>query len=109
MANRETYPASLFPLRGDVSAEAGAISVTVVGIQNVPVDAPINPTDDGKVPTFVAVDGRIEWRVGSGSIVAVNGVGVSSDYLILTDTAIAINYSNDVFLGVRVNGALVGE
>jgi hypothetical protein len=107
--NRETYPASLFPLRGDLSAEAGATTVKVIGIQTFPIDAPVNPADDGKVPTFVAADGRIEWRVGGGSTVSVNGVGVSNDYLILADTAIAINYSNDVFLGVRVNGTLVGN
>ncbi len=32
MANRQVWPASLFPLRGDLLAEAGATTVTVVGI-----------------------------------------------------------------------------
>lgn len=36
--NRETYPSSLFPLRGDLSAESGATSVVVTGIQEQPVD-----------------------------------------------------------------------
>lgn len=81
MANRETYPSSLFPLRGDLSAEAGAIAVTVIGIQNVPTDQPVNPTDDKKVATFIAADDRIEWKSasGAGTAVEINGVGVSSD------------------------------
>ena len=39
MANRCVYPSSLFPLRGDLSAEAGATSVLVTGIQGTPVNA----------------------------------------------------------------------
>ena len=62
--NREIFPASLFPLRGDVSAEAGATTATVVGIQTVPVDMPIYPTDDMYVATYIAADDRIEWRLG---------------------------------------------
>jgi hypothetical protein len=107
MANRETYPSSLFPLRGDLSAEAGAVSATVIGIQTIPVDKPVSPTDDGKVATYVDADGRIEWVAGSGgsgSAVKINGVGVSSDFLFLVNTAFTINYSTDDFLGVRING-----
>lgn len=102
MANRETYPAVLFPLRGDLSAEAGATTVEVVGLQNIPIAA--NPLKDGYVPTYISSNGDIEWRAAAGSAVKVNGVGVSSDYLILCDVAIAINYGTDNFLGVRVNG-----
>jgi hypothetical protein len=83
MANRQTYPAdALFPLRGDLSAEAGAVAVTVIGIQNTPTDKPVSPTDDLKVATYVDVDGRIEWKTPSGGVgaaVEINGVGVSSD------------------------------
>ena len=79
MANQETYPASLFPLRGDVSAESGAVMVKVQGIQTVPVDQPISPTDDLKVATYVAAEGRIEWKVGIAVAVKINGVGVSTD------------------------------
>lgn len=76
--NRMTYPSSLFPLRGDLSAEAGATTVVVVGIQTVPIDRPVSPTDDGKVATYVDADRRIEWRPSSGTAVEINGVGVSS-------------------------------
>ncbi len=38
--NRQVFPSSLFPLRGDISAEAGATSVTVTGIQGIPVISP---------------------------------------------------------------------
>ena len=105
MSNRETYPASLFPLRGDLSAEAGATTVAVIGVQDVPADKPVSPTDDGKVATYVATDNRIEWKLGgSVPVLEVNGAGVSSDYLLLVNTAFAINYDSDDFLGVRVNG-----
>jgi hypothetical protein len=95
-----------------LSAEAGATTVTVIGIQDVPADKPVSPTDDGKVATYVDADGRIEWKAGggggSGSIVQINGAGVSSDYVILVDTAFTINYGTDDFLGVRINGTLDG-
>ena len=43
--NRQVFPSSLFPLRGDISAESGATSVIVQGIQGIPVVAPpIEPT-----------------------------------------------------------------
>ena len=80
--NRETYPASLFPLRGDLSAEAGATTAKVVGIQTIPID---EPTSDGTVATYVATDGRIEWKAGGGNAVQINGVGVSSDKLFFID------------------------
>jgi hypothetical protein len=110
MPNLESYPASLFPLRGDVSAEAGNVTVEVIGLQRIPI-AP-NPLIDGNVPTYVAANNDIEWLPGGGkenNTIEINSIGVSDDYLILCDTAFAINFSNDVFLGVRVNGTLVGN
>jgi hypothetical protein len=108
MSNRESFPISFVPA-GDLECDPGATKVTVIGIQNVPTDRPASPTDDGKVATYVDADGRIEWKTGgggggSGNVVQVNGVGVSSDYLVLVNTAFAINYDSDDFLGVRVNG-----
>lgn len=82
MANRECYPAALFPLRGDLSAEAGATTVKVIGVQTTPIDKPISPTDDSKVATYVDIDHRIEWKAASagiGAAVKINGVGVSAD------------------------------
>ncbi len=81
MANQETYPASLFPLRGDLLAESGDTAVTVIGIQTVPIDQPVSPTDDQKVATYVDADGRIEWKTGGSlnAAVQINGVGVSAD------------------------------
>lgn len=81
MANREIYPSSLFPLRGDVRAEAGATSVEVIGLANVPFDF--------------------------NSPVRINGLTVSLDYAILVDTALVINYGSDDFLGIRLNGVLI--
>jgi hypothetical protein len=82
MANRECYPASLFPLRGDLSAEPGATTVKVIGIQTIPIDKPISPTDDAKVATYIDADHRIEWKAASAGVAAavkINGVGVSTD------------------------------
>ena len=110
MPNQETYPASLFPLRGDISAESGNVTVEVIGLQRIPI-AP-NPLTDGAVPTYVAINNDIEWLVGSGgggSAIFANGILVSPDYLILCDTAFVINYDSDSFLGVRENGVLVGN
>lgn len=99
--NQETFPASLFPLRGDVSAEAGAISVRVQGIQNTPVTA--TPPTDGQTLAYVAASNLLVWSSG-GAVVRINGIGVSSDYLLLLNTAFTINYGTDDFLGVRING-----
>ena len=42
MSNAQTYPNSIFPIRGDVDSEIGNSTVTVTGIQNQPVD-PVQP------------------------------------------------------------------
>lgn len=78
MANRETYPASLFPLRGDLSAEAGATTVKVIGLQGTPL-------------SMLPVE-------------KINGSGVSFDFMNLVNTAIVINYGANVYLGNKVNG-----
>lgn len=104
--NRETYPAALFPLRGDLSAEAGATTVEVTGLQNIPLKA--NPLTDGAVPTYVSANGDIEWLASVGDApVLINGLP-AGDYLIMVNTAITINYGGDDFLGVRINGTLDG-
>ena len=110
MSNRETYPASLFPLRGDLRAEAGATRVTVIGIQDVPTDKPVSPTDDLKVATYIDADKRIEWKTGGSetNAVKINGVGESDDFLFLVNTAFTINFGSDDFLGVRINGVRDG-
>jgi len=82
--NRCVYPASLFPLRGDVSAEAGATSVTVIGLQRTPI-SPIEPNSGqslvaipgpaiGGVPTVVWTPTTIN------GCVYCNGIPVSGDY-----------------------------
>lgn len=106
MANREIYPSSLFPLRGDLSAEAGAVTTTVIGIQTVPIDAPVSPTDDGKVATYIDTDKRIEWK-SSNQPLRINGAA-AGDYLISVNTALTINYGSDDFLGIRINGVRDG-
>lgn len=109
--NRETFPSSLFPLRGDLSAESGATTVRVIGIQTVPIDQPVSPTDDLKVATYIDADKRIEWKTGGSgetNAVLINGVGESDDFLFLVNAVFTNNYGSDVFLGVRINGVRDG-
>jgi hypothetical protein len=106
MSNRMTYPASLFPLRGDISAEAGQVAVEVIGIQTYPID---NQPAQGDVPAFDSATNTIHWTQGPGSAITVDGVGVSADYLILCGTAITTNYGTDDFLGIRMDGELIGN
>jgi hypothetical protein len=103
--NQQTFPASLFPLRGDVSAEAGAVIVLVQGIQSIPVTT--NLPTNGQGLSYNAANNDLEWGVGSG-VVQINGTGASSDFLFLVNTAFTINYSTDQFLGVRINGTRDG-
>ena len=63
MANRCVYPSSLFPLRGDLSAEAGATSVLVTGIQGIPVISP--PTEPDGLDTFFYDSYNNEWFYAS--------------------------------------------
>lgn len=89
MSNRESYPASLFPLRGDLSAEAGATSVTVQGLQTVPISTqlPDGSAAVGVAPALVALGGsniaQATWTpVPLDNSILVESVPVSDDYAI---------------------------
>lgn len=89
--NRETYPASLSPLIGDVSAGAASQLVTVVGLQNQPV-APTIPVDQ-QILRFTFTDPIAgtggAWGPSSdtNSAIYVNGVPTSDDYDIFVNAA----------------------
>lgn len=108
MANRQTFPPNaLFPLRGDLSAEAGATTVEVTGLQNIPI-AP-NPLVDGTVPTYNAANGDIEWKAGGGAGNALQIEGVNAgDLYILINTVPTVEYLGETFLGIYINGVLDG-
>ena len=61
--NRQVFPASLFPLRGDISAESGATSVIVQGIQGIPVVAP--PIEPAGLDTFFYDSYNNDWFYAS--------------------------------------------
>ena len=63
MSNRQVFPAGLFPLRGDISAEAGATSVIVQGIQGIPVIAP--PIEPAGLDTFFYDSYNNDWFYAS--------------------------------------------
>lgn len=93
MANRETFPANQSPLKGDVSGAAGATTVTVTGLQRIPVKAviPLN----GNVLTYVAANG--DWEPAGGSSgnqsILINGLGYSDDYDIAVNLILGISSS----------------
>lgn len=74
MSNRQTFPASLFPLRGDLSAEAGATTVVVTGIRSIPVTT-VAPTA-GQSLIYDAVTNTLIWVTASG--ILINGLPSSS-------------------------------
>lgn len=107
MANRESYPASLFPLRGDISAEAGATSVVVQGLQTIPISTqlPDGSVAVGPAPALVALGGsnvsQAVWTpVPLDNCILVNGVPKSDDYDISVN--LPLSSTNDP---VFVNGA----
>ncbi len=104
MANREIFPSSLFPLRGDLLAESGATTVEVIGLQNILI-AP-NLRVDKTVPTYVAANGDIEWLLTQSANIDifVNGNPVSEDALILVKNNFILAGDH---LAVVVNGTRV--
>lgn len=106
MANRQNFPSSLFPLRGDISAEAGQTTVTVEGIQTQPVDPAVPDTGD----TFIyEADGV--WHPGkTNASVLVNGIPVSDDYdFLVNNHAIdgIVNWPYGYASQVYQNGAAI--
>lgn len=78
MSNRETFPANLSPLTGDVLAIAGARQVTVTGLQGTPVSS-ATPSDQN-VLVFDAASSQWKPQASGGTAILVNGVPTSDDY-----------------------------
>jgi hypothetical protein len=111
MANRQVFPAALFPLRGDVSAEAGATAVTVTGIQGSPV---LLPLLSGGV--LVWINGAWTPTLINGCVLC-NGVPVSGDYAFFNlgfdfTNIVGWSYGFDFFVfqdGIGVIGTETGR
>jgi hypothetical protein len=105
MPNRQVVPASLFPLRGDVSAEYGATSVRVTGIQGVPVviNGSMGSPNVPAGPYALVYISGIGWTpVPLDCSILCDGVPVSDDY------DIAVNLPlGPASTPVKVNGSLV--
>lgn len=117
MANRETYPSAQSPLTGDIAGAAGQTSVTVVGIQTIPVDS-TPPTAEDEL--FYDV-GLLEWSprldlnrsvtlgtflTASGDIVS-RGQKLSDDYDFLVNCIgldVLVGWSHGFSFQVFVNG-----
>jgi len=87
-----------------LSAEAGAVTVEVIGLQTIPI-AP-NPLIDKTVPTYVAANNDIEWLASQTANIDifVNGNPVSEDALILVANNFILAGDH---LAVVVNGVRV--
>ena len=113
--NRETYPASQSPLKGDIDGPAGATEVTVVGLQHNPI-SPATP-EDGDSLVFNAAtgewvqraDGNASITIGTyvtaGGQVVSRGITLSDDYAFLVNNVglealvmWAYGYTSQVFM-----------
>jgi hypothetical protein len=63
LANRQVFPSSLFPLRGDISAEAGSTTVIVQGLQGIPIIAP--PVEPAGLDTLFYDSYNNDWYYAS--------------------------------------------
>ena len=61
--NRQCFPASLFPMRGDVSAEAGATTIQVIGLQGIPIISP--PVEPAGLDTLFYDSYNNDWFYAS--------------------------------------------
>lgn len=100
--NRQNFPSSLFPLRGDLSAEAGDVKVTVVGLQTIPIDS-TTPVDGN---TLIVIDG-VWIPVTPNSTVYVDTLPISSDwtfYVNGVDLDVVVNWPYTFAFQVWLNG-----
>jgi hypothetical protein len=104
MANRQVSPASLFPLRGDLSAEAGATTVLVIGLQGIPVEAGTPSNADALVynPTLN------QWtQVLLNGSIFINGVPQSDDWMFSVnniDLEVLVGWAFGFAFKVFING-----
>lgn len=68
--------AGVYPLTGDVLSKAGSSTVTVVGIQGLPIKQIV--PDTGAVLTFN--QNNADWEPIVRACIQVNGLTVSDDY-----------------------------
>jgi hypothetical protein len=81
--NREIYPATLYPVTGDVQSTPGNAQVVVVGIQHIPVlDATMS---GGEVLEYNLTNNQ--WEPKLRGVILVDGLVVSDDYWISVDVA----------------------
>ncbi len=83
--------ASIYPLIGDVTSTAGNATVTVTGIQGIPIASPF--LDGGAALVYNA--NAHNWQPILRATIQVNGLTVSDDFEI----------SVNVPRGILVNGA----
>jgi len=113
VSNRQVYPSSLFPLRGDVRAEAGATTVIVQGLQGIPIIAP--PVEPAGLDTLFYDSYNNDWYYASPWILPVGtplqwegyGYGSSGISWIAPDTLAFGNGTDGDVSGAAAMTALV--
>lgn len=98
--NREVFPGGIYPLAGDVQSTAGQQSVTVIGIQGVPVEN--TPPSDQSRLVYQASTSQWQPTPIANDSISVNGVCISDDYDITVNAPVGSNGTP-----VQVNGSLV--
>ena len=109
MSNRETFPAAQSPLQGDISGPAGATTVTVVGLQGIPVTS-TTPADRANL-AYNANDNELEYVVPSYTmgLEDVNGelTIISDDWEIYINgvgTEVLVNWPYTFNYQIFING-----
>ena len=100
--NRQVWPASLFPLRGDLFAEAGATIVKVIGIQGTSITSTA-PTNNQALIFNSGLNKLIfssTTNTQANQSIQVNGIVMSDDYSVSVNAVLGIAKSP-----MFVNGA----
>jgi hypothetical protein len=113
LANRQVFPSSLYPLRGDISAKAGSTTVTVQGLQGIPIIAP--PVEPAGLDTLFYDSYNNDWYYASPWILPVGtplqwegyGYGSSGISWIAPDTLAFGNGTDGDVSGAAAMTALV--
>lgn len=77
--------AGVYPLTGDVQSQAGSPNVTVVGLQNIPIQAVA--LQNGDVLQYDVTTNQWVPATLAGAAMFVDGRPVSDDYIIYVNTS----------------------
>jgi hypothetical protein len=74
--NHEIYPGGIYPLQGDVLSQVGSSTVTVSGLQNIPIAANGTPSGGSYLAYNVNTN---NWEPLLQAAIQVNSITASDD------------------------------